>query len=187
MNKLPRIYRPEEQKLPRIYRPEEHAHPEAEAVPTVQAFMTEKGSIYAYDNFGRTTRHKAKTGEQYPAQDLTVFAELSDVDKQYFLEAIHNSMDANSGVYIVERQDNDGAKKVRRPDQITNPDNVYLAVCLVDRSLKTDQNVTQILKARKASLAPQVGSYVYDMRTFTGDDGKPMVERHLGHRVTEIR
>lgn len=169
---------------PRIYRPDQK---EREHTPRVTAFQTEKGSVYSYDNFGRTTRHKATTGEIYPAQDLTVFVDMEPQDKDGFVYWLHHSDDPSVKVYVVEKQPNGAAVKIRRPEDVRTPDQLYLVACQVDEGLGHDFNITHILKNRKAQLEPAEGLYVYDTRRYTGDDGKLMTERHLGHRVTEIR
>lgn len=180
MTELPRIYR-----HPRIYRPEEHQ--DVEPVPKVEAFMTEMGSIYAYDNFGRTTRYKGRKEELHEPQDLTVFVDMDPSDKDDFIRSLHHSTDPNERLYVVEKQPNGGAKKIHRPEDIQNPDELYLVACVVDKTLQPDRNIVHILKNKKASLQPQIGRYVYDTRRYVGEDGESKAERHLGHRVTEIK
>ncbi len=181
MSELPRIYRP-----PRIYRSGEHR--DAEPVPPKPAaFMTERGSIYTYDDQGRTTRHKTKTGEEYQAQDLTVFVDMQTQDKDAFVYYLHHNDDPNVKVYVVERQPNDAAVKIRRPEDIKNPDALYLAACRTDPNVQSDHNIQQLLKSRKVQLQPAVGMYAYDTRSYRDEQQKPMTERHLGHRVTEIK
>jgi hypothetical protein len=180
MNEMPRIYR-----APRIARPEEFQ--DTEPVPKVEAFQTERGSIYAYDNLGRTTRNKIKTGEIYEAQDLTVFASMDPKDKDDYVRSLHHSVDENERVYVVEKQSNGAAKKIRRPEQVQNSEALYLIVCQIDPTIQSEHNITHVLKDKKVSLNPELGSYVYDTRSYTAEDGKHKTERHLGHRITEIK
>ena len=180
MTERPQIYRP-----PRIYRPEEHR--DTEPVPRVTAFMTERGSIYTYDESGRTTRHKEKTDETFDTQDLTVFIKMDPHAEEVFTEYIRHNKEDDVKVYVVERQSNDAAMKIRTPEDVSNPDELYLAVCRIDPRARSGHNIVDLIKTRKATLAPELGAYAYDTRRYEREDGRTMTERHLGHKVVAIR
>lgn len=187
--RLPRIWREgdpvpppaPEQKPPRIARIHEQ-----EQAPRVTAFMTERGSIYTYDEQGHTTRHKAKTGEQFEPQDLTVFIHMDPEAEELFTEMIRHNKDKTKRVYVLERQSDDTPRKIRRLEDVRNPDELYLAVCRTDEVGNIIPGGT-LIKSRKATLQPQLGAYAYDTRHFRAENGDQMTERHLGHKVTAIR
>jgi hypothetical protein len=144
----------------------------------VKSFRTEKGSVYVYDQDGKTTRFKTATGEQLERQDLTVFTDLSLSEEEDVIEAIHHPLGANKDwkVYVVERQkDSDVPKIVRDFSEVKDPDLLYLAVV----------NGTKYEVFKKASLKPVKGYHVFDTRHYE-QDGEPYTERHLGHKVIDI-
>lgn len=140
------------------------------------AFRTAQGSVYSYDNEGKTSRFKSATGEQHERQDVTVFSPLSPEDEQDYLLAIHTrGHDGNTKAYVVERQPDNSGKVILDVAQVSNPDSLYLAIL----------NNGKIVKTNKASLEPTVGTSVYDSRHYQ-QDGVTMSERHLGNKVTEL-
>lgn len=145
-----------------------------EAPRPVKSFTTAMGSKYTYDTEGRTTRFKTATGEQYPAQDLSVFVDLSQEAVMRILEAIHG-LGFGEKVYVLERQKDDTAKIVRNRTSITDPEELYLGI--VDDG--------KIKAKRKATLNPTVGYSVFDTRHYE-EDGQWFTERHLGNKVAQI-
>ncbi|HVA10750.1 MAG TPA: hypothetical protein VNG32_01110 [Candidatus Dormibacteraeota bacterium] len=139
------------------------------------AFKTAQGSVYKYDDEGKTTRFKTATGEQKERQDITVFVPLTLEEEQDYLEAYQGDFVSTQKIYVVERQPDDSARIVRDIGQVTNPDEIYLAI--------TEDG--QIVKNNKASVAPVVGANVFDTRQFR-QDGQTFTERHLGNKVAEI-
>lgn len=149
----------------------------SEALWRAIAFTTDHGSVYAYDEDGKTTRFKTATGEQHVRQDVTVFVDLDIEGEQDFLDAYRMKNLAHpTKVYILERLEDDSAVKVRDVDQVKDPGNLYLSIV----------QDGQIVKNVKASLDPFVGANVFDTRHYQ-EDGKWMTERHLGNKVTEIK
>jgi hypothetical protein len=141
------------------------------------SFTTEKGSIYKYDDQGRTSRYKMKTGEQYETQDITAFLDLSDEESRLIMDAIHSeNPDLKKKVYVVERLEDDKSKIIRKFSDVSDPRNLYLAMF--------DKNGKRV-GSKRATLKPTMGYTVFDTRHFKdGDEWK--TERHLGHKVTEI-
>lgn len=142
-----------------------------------KSFETEKGSIYTYDNEGKTTRFKTVTNEQNERQDITVFANLSVEDQQKFSFAIYGIRpeNANKKVYILEREDDDSQRIIFKREDVKNPDRLYLGIL---------ENGQRFLN-RKATLQPTIGYSVFDTKHFQ-KDGQLFIERHLGHKVTKI-
>ncbi len=141
------------------------------------SFETEKGSIYRYDNHGRTSRYKTKTEEQHELQDITVFLEISDEESRRVLDAIHaENPDLKKKVYVIERLNSDESKIIRKFTDVENPRNLYLAIYNKEGG---------IVGSRKAVLTPTMGYTVFDTRHFKNGDGWE-TERHLGHKVTKI-
>lgn len=140
------------------------------------SFKTEHGSVYTYDNQGRTSRFKAKTGEKFEPQDLTVFTDLSEEESREFLDAIHaKNPDLKRKIYIVEKQKNGEPRVVRKFSEVVDPQNLYLAMI----------KDSKMLKSKKATLKPTLNYTTFDTHHFY--DGKEWkTERHLGHKVIEI-
>lgn len=143
-----------------------------------QSFQTEKGSIYTYGEYGRTTRYKAVTGEMHETQDVTVFARLSPDQEQDILHAIHKprEQDETKKVYVAERGENDEAWLVRRREQVRRLGRLYLIIYNKD-------NAEEIIPV---SLEPEVGANVFDTRHYKDNSGQAMTERHLGNKVIKI-
>ena len=140
------------------------------------SFKTEKGSVYTYGGEGQTSRFKASTGEQHEAQDITVFVDLNDNQSRVFLDAIHSeNPDLKKKVYVVERQIDQQPKIIRKVEDVTDPNNLYLAI--IENGKMTG--------VKKATLKPTKGYSVFDTRHFQKGEGWK-TERHLGHEVTEI-
>ncbi len=143
----------------------------------IKSFKTAKGSIYVYDEEGKTTRFKTVEGAQYDRQDLTVFVDLNPDQEQEFLRAYHHPTedDKDSKVYVLERQQDDSPKILRDIVEVSDTDRVYLGLVKDGK-----------LKVVKASIKPIIGYNTFDTRQFIGDDGKTYTERHLGNKVSEI-
>ena len=146
---------------------------------TVASFETDHGSVYTYDDTGRTSRYKTATGEQHEAQDVTVFVSLSPDETQQVLRAYRPGLptaERNAKVYVIEQTDEITGTIIRTRDQIENPVSLFLA-SIVDGTVQ--------LRSR-ASLFPQIGAHVFDTRHFQADDGNSYTERHLGNKVSKI-
>lgn len=142
------------------------------------AFKTAKGSVYTYDEEGKTTRFKTATGEQNEQQDITVFSDLSPEDEDAYLRAYQMPEDTperQAKIYVVERQPDDTGQIIRDISDVTSPDNIYLSII----------KKGQIVKSNKAQLQPFVGGNVFDTRQYE-ENGHPMTERHIGNKVMEI-
>jgi hypothetical protein len=146
-----------------------------ETVKRATSFKTSKGSVYTYDEDGKTTRYKTATGEQNVRQDLTIFADLSPEENEDYLLAFH-SPDRNYKVAAVEVQDDMRPRRLTDVAQVKNPDRVYLSVLYGPKTLQ----------AKKAELQPFPGANVFDTRQFTDENGQLMTESHIGHKVTDI-
>ena len=141
------------------------------------SFTTEKGSVYTYDDQGRTSRYKTKTKEQYESQDITVFVDISEEESRSILDAIHaENPDLKKKVYILERLEGGKPQIIHKFSEVNNPRNLYLSI--YDKQGKNEW-------IKKASLKPTIGHTVFDTRHFENDDEEE-TERHLGHKVIEI-
>jgi len=147
----------------------------------VKTFKTAQGSIYTYDQDGKTTRFKTATGEQQKRQDITVFANLTPDEEQEVLHAYQHVDDKykNSKVYIVERQKGNVPKFLFDIKDIKDPNEICLVVIL-------DKNTGAYSLVKKASVTPTVGSNAFDMRQWN-EDGQTLRERHLGNKVVDIQ
>ncbi|MEX2013828.1 MAG: hypothetical protein WD896_00545 [Parcubacteria group bacterium] len=146
----------------------------------VDSFITAKGSVYQYDEEGRTTRYKTATQEQHRPQDLAVFLDLSLEHEQEILESLH-SKDPNvkGKVYVIERQPDNSPKIIRKREDISNPAALYLGIFDEKMGMRW---------AHSASLEPAVGSNVFDTARHYDEDGNYIeTERHLGNKVVDIR
>lgn len=143
----------------------------------IKSFKTAQGSIYTYDEEGKTTRYKSATKEQYSKQDITVFVDLSSDEEQRFLHAYQPTpgVSQNEKVYVLERQDDDTPKIIRDRKKVQNPDKLYLGIV----------KKGQVVFTKKASLAPHIGYNVFDTRRLE-KDGEWFTERHIGNKVVEI-
>jgi hypothetical protein len=155
---------------------------EHEVARKVASFETAKGSIYTYDEDGKTTRFKpaaiarGETPDQN-RQDVTVFVHLSPDAQQKYLDAIHAHTDdptRKRKVYVVERQTDGTPRIIRDIAQITDPENVYLA------ALRNGL----VIGSTKASIQPELGANVFDTRHYLEQD-KWLTERHLGNKVVK--
>lgn len=153
-------------------------NPENETKRRAHSFTTEQGSVYIYDEQGRTSRYKKVTREQQAAQDLTVFLPLDFEETEMFLEAYRADSPRHTPgekVYVIERLPDDRSRVVRRRDEIEDPDRLYLGIF----------NGQTVVKIKKVTLEPTVGYSVFDTRHFQ-KDGEFHTERHLGNRVVSI-
>lgn len=139
----------------------------------VKSFKTSQGSIYIYDNEGKTTRLKYGR-DLRPRKDLTVFVDLTSQEKDELLDTLHFSKDEK--VEILEKRP-DGTFVARRDiAQVENPDEIYVGI------MKDSQATFN----KKASIQPHIGASVFEVGRGTEQDGKEIIRRHLGHEVTEI-
>ena len=144
----------------------------------VKSFRTTKGSVYTYDQEGKTTRFKTATDKQHQRQDITVFVELKPDEEQRFLEAYHHPSKSSKDekVYVVEKQPDNTPRIIRDIQKVNNPDNIYLGIVKGGK----------LIGANKASLTPVIGYIVFDTRHYQ-ENGKWFTERHLGNRVADIQ
>lgn len=145
----------------------------------IESFTTAKGSVYTYDSEGRTSRFKTATGEQYPPQDITVFADLDPDENQEFLRAIHQPSESDQGkrVYVIELDEHKTPKIIKSLDQVKNPDNLYLSIVRDGKPLMV----------KHASILPEEGATVFDTRLYKTNDGETRRERHLGNKVVDVK
>lgn len=145
-----------------------------------KSFETERGSVYTYDNEGKTSRFKKVTGEHDGRSDITVFVNLTPEEGQFVLNAYHHVKDKYKSlkVYIYEKQSDNTAKTIEKREDIENVNN--LGIQIYNKSNK------KIIWFKEASLTPVVGYEVFDMRSFVDESGKSLESRHLGHKVTKI-
>lgn len=143
----------------------------------VRSFQTAQGSVYTYDNQGRTTRFKTSTGEQDHVQDITVFVELTPEQEQKFLEAYrHTSPESrDKKIYVLERQPDNTPRIVRKLEDVKDPSKLYLGIV----------QGGQVIGTKEATLIPTIGYQVFDTRHYQ-ENGEWKTERHLGNKVTKI-
>jgi hypothetical protein len=142
------------------------------------SFETEKGSVYTYDDQGRTSRFKKKTGEQFEPQDITVFIDLNEEECRIFLDAIHTeNPDLKKRIYVVEKQEDNKPKIIRKFSEVNDPLKLYLAIFNKDGKM---------IGSKEATLKPTLNFTTFDTRHFK-DGNEWMTERHLGHKVTKIK
>lgn len=147
--------------------------------PPVKSFKTELGSLYTYDDEKKVSRFKTVDEEQHPRQDITVFAHLSPEDDEIF-SLVHNKnigYETKSIFVTCLSLETNKLYPVYDISKITNKDKIYLSII--------DHNKNKIIKQVKAHIKPIVGLTVFELRTFE-KDGKKMLNRHLGHKVTDV-
>jgi hypothetical protein len=128
--------------------PNTEIRPATEVEPRVTSFKTSKGSVYTYDEEGKTTRFKTATGEMDERDDITVFLPLSAEQDQKILEALHfKSVDVETKIHVVERQPDDSVKILRDISEVTDPNRVYLGLF----------KNRKMVGAPQVSLSPVVG------------------------------
>lgn len=146
--------------------------------PPIESFMTGMGSIYTYDDEGKTTRFKTATQEQNPRQDITVFVDISLDEEQEILHAYRNEglPDLRGKTYVVEKQQDQEPVIIRNVNQIQDPKCLYLVIV-------RDGKYALI---KKASLRPIKGYHPFDSRQYQ-QSGETLTERHLGNKVRQIK
>jgi len=145
-----------------------------ENLPSIKSFTTDKGSVYTYDDEGKTARFKTVENKKYERQDITVFVDLTPEEEKEFLK----DMDIeNVKVYIVEELPNGTPNIIRDISEIHNPEKIYIA--------SLDYNQKRWVRQKKALLRPALGYAPFDTRTFEKDGGF-YTERHLGNKIVEI-
>lgn len=154
----------------------------------VDQFKTAHGSVYSYDEAGRTTRFKTIVSEQKAAQDITVFADLTRDEQRMFLPALHaegglRHGDAVLKVYVTEKMEDGTGKIIRTRDDVGDPNR--LALTMLGGHRGGTFAAEDVAYAKRASLQPAEGLSVFDTRHFT-ESGVAMTERHLGNEVTQI-
>ncbi len=144
---------------------------------TVVSFTTSRGSVYAYDEDGHTTRFKTVAGEEQPRQDLTVFVDVGVKEAGTVAAAylLRSSTDKTK-IEVIERQPDDSVRVVSDIEEVTHPDQLQVATFRGGR----------VIKSKPASLFPRAGAYVFDTRRFE-ENGVLRTERHLGHKVSSIQ
>ncbi len=153
------------------------AHAESEGRPQdmVESFETAKGSIYRYDDYGRTTRFKTATGEQIETQGITVFVDPNDQQVRQIRDAYLLEGASDRTVYIVEKRPDSSAKIVRDISEVEDRRRLGLVVTRGGKPILL----------LPASIFPILGHHVFDMRHYEKGD-EEMTERHLGHTVSKI-
>lgn len=150
------------------------SHPEAQK--KVIGFKTSKGSVYTYDDEGKTTRFKATSGELRRRKDITVFLPLAEELKREFIEALTtHTVDHEVVICIVERQPDNSVREISDIADIQSPNSVYLAIV----------RDGELVRANQVSLIPVIGYNVFDTR-YSEEDGETRSYPHLGNNVTEI-
>jgi len=139
----------------------------------VENFTTGRGSVYTYDNEGKTTRFKTATSEQHARQDIMVFVNLNVQEEQDYVDAYRNS---TGKVYVVEKMTDNSPKIIRDVSEVSDKNNLYLAI-MVDG---------KITKLKKASNKPVEGYNTFDARWYQDKKGQTMADRHLGNKVKKI-
>ncbi len=144
---------------------------------SVVSFTTSRGSIYAYDEEGYTTRFKTASATEQPKQDLTVFVDVGPKDMGTIAAAyLLRSSTEQTKVEVIEQQPDGEAKVISDIQEVTLSDQLMVATFRGDR----------IIKRKPASIMPKIGMYVFDSRRYE-EGGVTKTERHLGHKVTAIR
>ncbi|MDD4938017.1 MAG: hypothetical protein PHX34_03315 [Candidatus Shapirobacteria bacterium] len=137
-----------------------------------KSFETERGSVYTYDNEGKTSRLKVITGEQYPTQDITIFVDLNNAEGQQ----VKIACDRGDKVYVAEKKTDEDIEIIRKLGDIKNKDKLYLII-VKDRTA---------IFGKKALLTPTIGYQVFDTKYFQEDNGQRKTTSHLGNKVTKI-
>jgi len=158
----------------------------------IEKFRTTQGSVYTYDDAGKTTRFKTATGEQHDAQDVTVFAGMPLDEQQDFLAVLYRDETKERpdgkklSVRLGEKLPDGTGRVINSRDNISNPDALAIAILNGKNpdGTFTKENVEQ---ARRVTLQPAVGLNAFDTRKFLDTDGQWKRELHLGNRVTEIK
>jgi len=145
-----------------------------------KSFETEKGSIYTYDDEGKTSRFKKVTGEHESRSDITVFVDLNPEEEQLVLKAYRHLEDKYKvlKVYVYEKQPDDTAKVIEKREDIKYTDNLGLGIF--------NKSTNKWIFYREASLNPIIGNDVFDVKYYKNDLGRDVVARHLGNNVTKI-
>ncbi|HEY1645369.1 MAG TPA: hypothetical protein VGF75_03200 [Candidatus Saccharimonadales bacterium] len=142
---------------------------------TIASFETSRGSVYTYNEEGRTTRYKAATGEGYETQGITVFANLNLKMKKDVLLALLRSIGPKTKIYVSEKQPDGQQRIVSDVGDVKDPASLFLTIYQGDN----------IAEVTPATLFSQEGFMVFDSRQFM-EDGVMRTERHLGHPITKI-
>lgn len=158
----------------------------------VEKFRTAQGSVYEYDETGRTTRFKTATGEQHETQDVAVFADMSLDEQQDFLAVLYGDESKprpdgkKLSVRLGEKLPDGRGKVINSRDDIGNPNALAIAI-LNGRNQDGTFTKDNVEQARRVTLQPAVGLNAFDTRKFKDVDGQWKRELHLGNRVNEIK
>ena len=152
-------------------------HEGAETVKKVESFKTSRGSIYTYDDEGKTTRYKKATEKLQPKHDLTVFADLTEDEREQIELAIFSFGEPEEKVYVLEGKPKKHLEIRRDISEVKDPDNLFLVI------LEGGERYTLF---KKATLTPTIGYTVYETRSYYDDDGQYWTSRHMGNKVVEI-
>lgn len=143
----------------------------------IDSFMTEKGSVYTYDDKLCTTRLR-KSGEKFEKQGIAVFVDLDDQEKEDFLDAYqyHPRDEQTKEIYVIERVPKIKKNKtVFSINEVDNPEELYLIIV----------SKQGVIKRKEASLMPKVGLTVFDYRQYKEGE-EEHIERHIGHKVMKV-
>jgi hypothetical protein len=158
----------------------------------IEQFKTSQGSIYTYDETGRTTRFKTATGEQDHTQDVTVFGAMSLDEQQDFLTVLYGDEakprpdGKKFSVRLGEKLPSGRGKVVNARTEIDDPEALAIAI-LNGRNPDGTFTKANVEQVKRVSLQPAVGLNTFDTRKFQNSDGQWRRELHLGNRVTEIK
>jgi hypothetical protein len=144
---------------------------------TVASFTTSHGSTYTYDDQGYATRFKTASGEEQPRQDITVFFNLTPRDLSTAAAAyLLRSSTEKSKVEVIEQQLDGQIRVITDIHEVKLPDQLMVATLRGDK----------VVRSKPTSLMPRIGAHVFDSRQFE-EDGIVKTERHLGHKIIDIR
>ena len=158
------------------------------------SFMTQKGSVYTYQEDGRVTRFKAVEAKHYPEQDVTIFVTLSDEDFSQYSDTAYKHLPGNNGlareyleyiknrsIYIFQRLPDGGGEIVDSLDDIHDP--AALNIGIIDGD---PADGGELVLLHEASLYPTLGARVIELSHHDVGNG---LERfyHLGHEVASVQ
>jgi hypothetical protein len=153
-----------------------HPNPETRKKKLPRQFVTDQGSVYTLGSDNRYIRHKTKTSEDFPPQDVTVFMKMPEPYDPYF-ELHFLKAQQEGALLIVQPGPEDPLPEdglITAQADIKDPDNL----CVLAVDLPTGEIKAQV----QASLYPALGTQVFEQRY--EDDGTRSL--HVGNRVVEI-
>lgn len=158
------------------------SYEQVELKKKVNGFETAKGSWYALDEDGRTTRFKTVENKEYPKSGVTVYLN----DKFHSLISFLTYHNEDAKVRLLERRV-DHLARIRDVSEIQNFDEVKLT--FADKN-----NETEFIKIKDpsggftpaifpVSFEPEVGSHPFEI-SYDQDNTK---HAHYGNVITEIK